>query len=71
MLIRINKMRRQLRAALGLMLFWAMIVPIGVSFAQAPAASSQPITAADLKNLKGPSADDLAKGDPGARSRAQ
>jgi Amt family ammonium transporter len=65
MLIRINKMRRQLRAALGLMLFWAMIVPISVSFAQAPAVSSQPITAADLKNLKGPSADDLAKGDPG------
>ncbi len=70
MLARINKLRR--KAAVVVVAIWllGMMAPMAQSFAEdapaaAPAAPSVPITTGDLKGVKGPSTDDLAKGDPG------
>src|SRR5690349_11951371 len=73
MLIRINRARHQLTLIVVVLLTGAWLVPTSLALAQAPApatasspaAPAKPITTADIKNISGPSAADLAKGDPG------
>jgi ammonium transporter, Amt family len=76
MFARINKLRRKASAVIAAIWLLGLVAPISLSFAQdapaaaaspaaAPAPPSVPITTGDLKAVKGPSADDLGKGDPG------
>src|SRR5712692_8746100 len=74
MLIRINRARRRLTTIVALLLATAWLLPSSIVLAQAPAPAaaaspaappSVPITNADIKGISGPSAADLAKGDPG------
>lgn len=73
MLIRINRARRGLTMFVALLLATAWLIPSSIALAQAPAPSAAataapppvPITNADVKGISGPSAADLAKGDPG------
>ena len=76
MLIRINRSRHRLMKLVVLVLASAWLLPTTVVLAQAPAAPpsaaaspapppSVPITTGDIRAIKGPSPDDLAKGDPG------
>src|SRR6266851_4166721 len=67
MLIRINRARRRLTMLVVLLLASAWLLPTTLALAQAPspAAPPKPITTADIKAISGPSAADLAKGDPG------
>ncbi len=73
MLIRINRARRRLTTIVALLLATAWVLPSSIVLAQAPAAPAAapaapppvPITNADIKGISGPSAADLAKGDPG------
>ena len=70
MLIRINRSRRKISALLGLALTLIWLMPSLPAFAQAAAAAApaavpvKAITDAPIKGITGPSADDLAKGDP-------
>jgi len=74
MLARINKLRR--KAYIVFAAIWALglIIPMAPSFGQSspaaspaagPSAAPVPITTADLKAVKGATAEDLVKGDPG------
>lgn len=71
MLIRINRARHRLTILVVLLLAGAWLLPASLALAQAPApaaapaAPPSPITTADIKAISGPSAADLAKGDPG------
>jgi ammonium transporter, Amt family len=69
MLIRINRSRHRLTAAVAILLLCTWLLPVTISSAQAAPAAAAPapksITTADIKNLSGPSTTDLAKGDPG------
>ncbi len=74
MLIRINRARRRLTTIVALLLATAWVLPSSIVLAQAPAPAAAaspaapppvPITNADIKGISGPSAADLAKGDPG------
>src|SRR5690348_16266684 len=73
MLIRINRARHQLTLIVVVLLAGAWLVPTSLALAQAPApatasspaAPPKPITTADIKSIRGPSAADQAKGDPG------
>jgi Amt family ammonium transporter len=74
MLIRINRARRRLTTIVAFLLATAWLVPSSIVLAQAPAPAAAaspaapppvPITNADIKGISGPSAADLAKGDPG------
>lgn len=73
MLIRINRSRHGFTTLVILLLASAWLLPASLAIAQAPspaaasssAAPPKPITTADIKAISGPSAADLAKGDPG------
>ena len=68
MLIRINRIRNRLTLFVALTLASAWLLPSSIVLAQTPApaaAEAKPITTADIKGISGPSAADLAKGDPG------
>ena len=76
MLIRINRSRYRIMKLVVLVLASAWLLPTTVILAQAPAASpsaaaspapppSVPLTTGDIRAIKAPSPDDLAKGDPG------
>ena len=68
MLIRMNRMRNRLTLYIVLTLASAWLLPSSIVLAQAPAAApapDKPITTGDIKAISGPSAADLAKGDPG------
>ncbi len=73
MLIRINRARRRLTMLVAFLSASAWLLPTALTLAQAPspaaasspAAAPKPITTADIKAISGPSAADLAKGDPG------
>jgi len=73
MLIRINRARRRLTMLVAFLSASAWLLPTALTLAQAPspaaasspAAPPKPITTADIKAISGPSAADLAKGDPG------
>jgi Amt family ammonium transporter len=74
MLIRINRARHRLTTLVALLLAVAWLAPSSIVLAQAPSPSAAasaaapppvPITNADIKGISGPSAADLAKGDPG------
>jgi ammonium transporter, Amt family len=70
MLIRINRERRRFTTLIATLLALSWLLPAQIAMAQpaaapAAAAASRPITAADIKNLSGPSPAELAKGDPG------
>ena len=71
MLIRINRVRHRVTLMVAMIVACGWMLPLPIALAQAPApaaaapAPATPITTADLKNIKGPSSDDLAKGDPG------
>jgi ammonium transporter, Amt family len=71
MLIRINRARHRLTLVMALFLASTWLLPSSIATAQtlAPAATTaappKPITTADIKAISGPSAADLAKGDPG------
>jgi ammonium transporter, Amt family len=73
MLIRINRARHRLTIFVALLLATTWLIPSSIALAQAPAPSAAataapppvPITNADIKNISGPSAAELAKGDPG------
>ncbi len=68
MLIRMNRMRNRLTLYIVLTLASAWLLPSSIVLAQAPAAAAapdKPITTGDIKAISGPSAADLAKGDPG------
>jgi hypothetical protein len=72
MLIRINQARHRLAWFVAVLLAGTWLLPTSCALAQAPApaaasspaAPPKPITTADIKNIKGPSAADQAKGDP-------
>ncbi|HTR61521.1 MAG TPA: hypothetical protein VMH37_07430, partial [Candidatus Binataceae bacterium] len=72
-LIRINRSRHRLLATVAVLLAIGWILPSSLALAQsaAPSAAASPapppvpITTADIKGVSGPSADALAKGDPG------
>jgi len=72
-LIRINRSRHRLLATVAVLLAIGWILPTSLALAQSaapsaaasPAAPPVPITTADIKGVSGPSADALAKGDPG------
>src|SRR5271168_568611 len=76
MLIRINRSRYRIMQLVVLVLASAWLLPTTFVLAQAPAASpsaaaspapppSVPLTTGDIRGISGPSAADLAKGDPG------
>src|SRR5260370_27275430 len=78
MLIRINRSRHRLMKLVVLVLASAWLLPSTFVLAQAPAPASSPsaaaspapppsvpLTTGDIRAIKGPSPDDLAKGDPG------
>ncbi|HEY2485550.1 MAG TPA: ammonium transporter [Candidatus Binataceae bacterium] len=72
-LTRINRARHRLIALTAVLLVIGWLIPTSIVLAQtaspaaaaSPAAPPVPITNADIKGISGPSAADLAKGDPG------
>src|SRR5579883_1577189 len=63
MLIRINRFRRRITLCIAAALVIGWLMPAAA--ADKPAVQAAPITAADLKAVSAPAADQLAAGDPG------